>query len=105
MTQKNPNPTEPTGWFDKRENVQKLLKGLYGVCGFFVLIDVIFWVTGFDKHPYLKWEKWPAFYAVFGFVACVLLVAVAKYIIRPLTMRGEDYYESNTVEQKGDDHA
>ena len=33
------------------------------------------------------------FYAVYGFVACVLLVLVAKYILRPLVKRGEDYYD------------
>ena len=33
------------------------------------------------------------FYAVYGFVACVVLVLVAKYILRPMVIRKEDYYE------------
>ncbi|MEM9281203.1 MAG: hypothetical protein AAGA96_05205 [Verrucomicrobiota bacterium] len=93
MTEPNPNPTDPPGWFDRKENVRKVLFGLFGACGLLVLIDVVFWITGFDKHPYLKWEQWPGFQAIYGFVACVLLVLVAKYVLRPLVMRAEDYYE------------
>ena len=44
-------------------------------------------------HPHFSWEKWPGFYAVYGFVACVVLVLVAKYILRPLVRRNEDYYD------------
>ena len=87
---------ESVGWFDRPENVRKILLGLFIGCGVLVLIDIIFWMTGFDKHPYLKWEKWPGFYAVYGFVACVLLVLISKYVLRPLVMRKEDYYDSET---------
>ncbi|MEM0895496.1 MAG: hypothetical protein AAGJ79_01330 [Verrucomicrobiota bacterium] len=98
----DPNPNPPTddgssdetsGWFDKPGNVQKVLFGLFGACGFFVAVDVVFWITGFDKHPYFRWEQWPGFYAVYGFVACVLLVLVSKHVLRPLVMRSEDYYD------------
>ena len=101
MTEKNPNPTDPPGWFDKKENVRKVLFGLFGACGFFVLVDIIFWITDFDKHPYFKWEQWPGFYAIYGFVACVVLVLIAKYVLRPLVMRGENYYDAD--EKGGDD--
>lgn len=93
---RNPDPTEKPGWFDRPENVRKLLRALFGACAFVVLVDLFFRVTGFDKHPYFKWEQWPGFYAVYGFVACVMLVLVAKYVLRPLVMRGEDYYEDKT---------
>jgi hypothetical protein len=45
------------------------------------------------KHPHFPWEQWWGFYAVYGFVACVLLVLVAKYILRPIVKRREDYYD------------
>ena len=83
----------PEGWFDRKENVSKLLYGLFAACGLLLFIDLVFWITPFDKHPYLRWETWPGFYGVFGFVACVLMVLVAKYVLRPLVMRGEDYYD------------
>jgi len=41
----------------------------------------------------MPWEAWPGFYAVFGFVACVILVLVAKYVLRPLVKRDEKYYD------------
>jgi len=96
------DPSEDTGWFDRPENVRKILIGLFSACAFFVVIDIGFWLTGFDKHPYFRWEQWPGFYAVYGFVACVLLVLIAKYLLRPLVMRGENYYDDDDSEVKND---
>lgn len=103
MTPIKPDPNEEPGWFDRKENVQKVLVGLFVACGFFVLLDVIFWLTGFDKHPYFRWEEWPGFYAIYGFVACVLLVLIAKHVLRPLVMRSEDYYQDKRENLKGGD--
>ncbi|MDF1811581.1 MAG: hypothetical protein P1V20_05190 [Verrucomicrobiales bacterium] len=99
----NTDDQKPTGegWFDKAENVQKVLRFLFGACALMVIIDVVFWATGFDKHPYFKWEQWPGFYAIYGFVACVVLVLIAKYILRPLVMKSENYYDNR--EKGGDD--
>ena len=85
--------SDEPGWFDKKENVRKVLGGLFGLCALFVIIDIGYWITGYDKHPYFKWETWPGFYAVYGFVACVVLVLISKYVLRPLVMRKEDYYD------------
>ena len=74
--------------FDKPENVKKLLVIFFSIL--VVLLGVEFFI---HKHAYFSWEEWPEFYAVFGFVACVVLVLAAKYILRPLVKRGEDYYE------------
>ncbi len=74
--------------FDKPENVKKLLIIFFSALG--VLLAVDFFV---HKHTYFPWEEWPEFYAIFGFVACVILVLVSKYILRPLVKRGEDYYD------------
>ena len=74
--------------FDKPENVQKVLRGFWGVLVALLVID--FFIL---KHPHFPWEYWPGFYAVFGFVACVCLVLAAKYILRPLIKRKEDYYD------------
>jgi hypothetical protein len=45
------------------------------------------------KHAYFAWEEWFGFYAVYGFVAGVLLVLIAKHILRPAVKRDEDYYD------------
>ena len=36
-------------------------------------------------------EMWTGFYAIYGFVACVLLVVLAK-VMRKVVMRPETYY-------------
>jgi len=77
-----------THMFDKPENVKKLLKIFFSTL--VILLAVDFFV---HKHAYFPWEEWPEFYAIFGFVACVILVLVSKYILRPLVKREEDYYD------------
>ncbi len=74
--------------FDRPRNVQRLLRSFYGFLILLLLVDVLV-----VKHGYFPWEEATAFYAVFGFVACVVLVLLAKYVLRPLVMRREDYYD------------
>lgn len=61
----------------------------------FYLVLAVSLVSEFfvHKHPYFPWEEWPFFYAVFGFVAFVVLILLAKHILRPLIEREEDYYD------------
>jgi lysylphosphatidylglycerol synthetase-like protein (DUF2156 family) len=70
-----------------------VITALFVICAAGFLIDFLFYSENFDKHAKFTWENWPGFYAVYGFVACVLLVLISKYILRPLVMRDEDYYE------------
>jgi sterol desaturase/sphingolipid hydroxylase (fatty acid hydroxylase superfamily) len=55
---------------------------------FFLIIEFLI-----SKHPIFPWEEWPGFNAVFGFVAFVVLIFTAKYILRPIVKRKEDYYD------------
>ena len=73
--------------FDKPENVNRLLRGFYILCGILFALDF-----AVHRHVYLDWERLPGFYAIFGFVACVLLVLIAKEM-RKVLMRKEDYYD------------
>ena len=82
-----PGDKEKTHLFDRPENVDRLLKGFYAICILLVLADFIF-----HRHIGFDWEKIPAFYAIYGFVACILLVVVAKRM-RNVLMRKEDYYD------------
>ncbi|GGK68453.1 hypothetical protein [Amphritea balenae] len=75
------------GWFDKPENVKKMLKVFYVVCALLVLVDFIV-----HRHIYHDWESIPAFYAIYGFIGCVVLVLIATEM-RKFLMRGEDYYD------------
>ena len=73
--------------FDKPENVNRFLSGFYIVCGLLFVLDFVI-----HRHASRDWEQLPGFYAIFGFVAFVVLVIVAK-LMRKLLMRREDYYD------------
>ena len=79
--------TEKKYLFDNPRNVDSLLRGFYVTCILLVLVD--FFV---HRHIYMAWENLPAFYALYGFVACVMLVLLAK-LLRKVVMRKEDYYD------------
>lgn len=66
-----------------------ILRWFYVACAVVVLLDFVI-----HRHITHPWESLLFFYCVFGFVACVLLVVVAKWMRKPL-MRNEDYYDGN----------
>ncbi len=86
--------SEKQDFFDKPENVQLLIKGLYISCGVLFLLDFI--IHRHTIHP-LEWI-W-GFYPVYGFIGCVVLVIVAKWM-RLLIMRDESYYDGDSTSQQ-----
>ena len=74
--------------FDNPRNVKILLMLLFGGC--LALLIINFFV---HKHGHFSWEEWSGFYAAYGFVACVGLVLTAKFILRKIVKRSEDYYD------------
>ena len=74
-------------WDDPR-NVKRLLKVFYIICAGLVLTDIVH-----HRHVIHTWENLWGFYAIFGFVACVALVLIAKEM-RKVLMRSEDYYDA-----------
>ncbi len=87
MKQENASNDKP-GMFDKPQNVKRLLVIFFTLTGLTLSIDIFY-----HKHALFPWEEYFGFYAVYGFVACVILVIVSKYMLRPLVMRKEDYYD------------
>ena len=73
--------------FDDPRNVRRVLWALLATCGFLLIADFIF-----HRHVVHPWEALWGFYALFGFVACAVLVLVAKGM-RKYLMRKEDYYD------------
>ena len=80
--------TEKKHIFDNPKNVQRVLYGLLGSLVLLLALEPFV-----HKHPYFVWEESFGFYAIYGFVACVLLVLVAKYVLRPIVKRQKDYYD------------
>ena len=81
------NSTGKKYLFDKPRNVKRFLFGFYILLVLSVVAEFFI-----HKHTYFRWEEYPAFHAAFGFTAFVVMIIVAKYILRPLVKRKVDYY-------------
>ena len=88
--------------FDDPRNVRLVVRALLVACALLVGLDLVL-----HRHAAHPWEEMFAFYAVYGFVACVLLVLLAKEM-RKLVMRDERYFgdepagpEKESAEQEG----
>lgn len=82
-------PAQDKYWLDDPKNVGKVVWTLGVACAGLFLADALY--TKSDTH--FAAERWFGFYGVYGFVACVLLVLAAKYVLRTAVKRDEDYYD------------
>jgi len=73
--------------FDDPKNVKRLIALFYTVLG--ILLAAEFFIP---KHGHFPWEDKPFFFAIYGFVACVLVIFTSK-LLRFFLKRDEDYYE------------
>lgn len=73
--------------FDNPKNIKRLLMGFYAVLAVLLLSEFFI-----HKHPAFPWQHYFGFFAVYGFVSCLLLVFVAK-LLRFILLRKEDYYD------------
>lgn len=78
--------------FDKPKNVKRVLYFLYACCTILFLLDFVI-----HRHVMHSWENLWGFYPVYGFVGCVILVVVAKWM-RTFLMRPEAYYDNSSYE-------
>ena len=83
--------------FDDPRNVRLVVRALLVACVLLVGMDLV--IHRHTEHP---WEEMFSFYAVYGFVACVLLVLLAKEM-RKLVMRDERYYGDEPAGPEEDD--
>lgn len=80
-------PQKELTFLDSERNRLKVRKYFYVSLVILLIIDFFL-----HKHVHFSWENAPFFYAVYGFIACVSLIFVAK-LLRLLVKRREDYYE------------
>lgn len=69
--------------------LRRILGWFYAACALVFVLDI-----AIHRHVAHPWENLLFFYCVFGFVACVILVVVAKWMRKPL-MRSEEYYDND----------
>lgn len=100
---KNKEKQESSDWLDNPTNVKRLIRWFYWLCGIVILADLIF-SFGWHKHAAFSEdsslysiETIPAFYGVYGFIACVGLVYLSRLMRswngKNVLMRDEDYWE------------
>ncbi len=81
---------EKTHFFDKPSNVKRVIISFFAVCVVLLVLDLL---IPRHEHGHFSVEDHPEFFATFGFVACVILVLVSKYVLRKLVKRKEGYYD------------
>jgi membrane protein YdbS with pleckstrin-like domain len=96
MKIKTSNAEQKIPFFDNPKNVMWILRIFYAICILLVVADFIV-----HRHIYVSFEEIPAFYALYGFVACVVLVVIAK-AMRKFVMRDEHYYDKREDEIEQD---
>lgn len=103
MAKVKPSNDDPTRYpalgrsllfLEKKENVDRVVYGLYILCAGLFVADFIYY-----KHVYLGIEEFPGFYALYGFVMCAMLVICAK-AMRLVLKRPESYYAPEDVESE-----
>ena len=80
-------PKQKQYLFDNPRNVTLLVRTLYLVCFLLVVLDFVV-----HRHTTHDWDQLPGFYAIYGFLAYVVIVVGAQQL-RRLVMRKEDYYD------------
>jgi len=83
--------------FDDPKNIKRLMRIFYVCCVLLVALDFVI-----HRHTMHEWDKLWAFYPIYGFVGCVVLVIVAGWM-RTFLMRSEDYYDNPTETDLNDD--
>ena len=68
--------------FDDPKNIKRLLNIFYLCCVLLVILDFVI-----HRHTMHEWDSLWAFYPIYGFVGCVVLVLVATLVptSHPLT--------------------
>jgi len=88
--------SEKRYWLDEPRNVNKVYYAVVALCALSIVPELVGLIApklGLHKHVHYDWEGGFGFHGWYGFVGCVLLVLVAKYVFRTLLMRKEEYYD------------
>jgi len=89
MTNKN-----DIGYFDQPKTKKMLWRLLWGTCIFFVLLEFFIERHGhFGDHSF---DSYFGFYAMLGFLACLICILVAKLLGLFLKVKG-NYYDRDII--------
>ncbi len=74
-----------------RNRLKTVVRVCYALLALLIVLDALL-VS--KEHAHTAPEHWPAFWSVFGFVACVLIIILSKWYGHAGIMTREDYYET-----------
>ena len=88
-----------------RNRLKTVVLVCYVVLAVVVLLDAIPAIVD-KEHAHTSIEHWPGFWAVFGFLGCVLIIIFSKWFGHAGIMVREDYYETGAAapESAGSGH-
>lgn len=75
-----------------RDNLRAVVRISLAALALLVLLDAIPAIVD-KEHAHTTAEHFPAFWAVFGFVGCVILIIASKWFGHLGIMQREDYYD------------
>jgi hypothetical protein len=73
-----------------RNRLQTVVRVCFGVLALLILVDAFF-VN--KEHAHTGPEHFPAFWSVFGFIGCVVIIVFSKWFGHAGIMTREDYYD------------
>lgn len=73
-----------------RNRLKAVIWACVAVLALVALLD-IFWLNKDEAHTAA--EHIPAFWSIFGFIACALIIIVSKWFGHAGIMKREDYYD------------
>ena len=84
---------EPKRWLDHSGNVNKIVVGLCVACALLLLIDLLdVMKVLYHKHVHFSFEHWFGFFGLYGLIACLGFVVVAR-VLRSIVWREDSYYD------------
>ncbi len=75
-----------------RNRLKTVVRICYGVLVLLVVLDAVPAIVD-KEHAHTAAEHLPAFWSVFGFGACVLIIILSKWYGHAGIMTREDYYD------------
>lgn len=71
----------------------RLKRAFYASLVVLALAEAVAPLILYDEHAHFAFEDWPAFGSVYGFLSCVAIILVSKFLGKHWLMRPENAYE------------
>ena len=86
-----------------RDRLETVIWISCAVLALVVVLDAIPAIVD-KEHAHTGPEHWPGFWAVFGFIGCVVIILVSKWFGHLGIMTREDYYEDSPSKREETRH-